>query len=249
MPLTDEERKKRKRGNVKCNYCGKGIYRPPSKLKRSKVFYCSVDCHGKDCMTEDERKESRNQSKNKYAQSRKGKIKQKETYLENRPRLLEYKKEWAKKNEDHCRQVAKKYYDTNIETISAKGKIYYSKNKDVMLVRNKDYYNKNKADIKEKHSEYYQNNREHLTILNKEWAANNNDKCIEFSRKYRRLNGDKIRADNQKIRDELGDNYIKKCLCCRSSIPTTAISQELINFKRQQIILTRTIKEIKKCRQ
>lgn len=230
-----------KKDNACCSTCGKGICRSKYKLKRNKDFYCSPECQKKSFMTKEEIRLNHNKSCRKYDAANKEKINK--HYLENRPRLLEYKKEWAKQNESRCRKVAKKYYNAHKDTISAKGKEYYLKNKDVIAVKQKEYNTKNKATINEHHRKYYQENHEKLSVANREWALNNRDSTIESSRKHRRVHGEEIRADWQQIRDELGDHYIKRLICDKTKISTQMIPQELIELKRAQMILYRLIKE------
>ena len=245
MAMSDEERKKR--NNVECDRCGEGIYRPPSKLKRSKVFYCSLRCHNlaqRERLTDKERKDATRQTKLKYAHSAKGKAKIQERYLKNRPVLLEYKKDWVKKNKKRSLSNSKAYYEINKDAISAKAKEYYQKNRVTIAVKQKKYNTKNKEVITKKHQEYYQENKPKLLAINRQWAINNIDKVLEMARKYRRINEIKIRADNQKMRDELQCGYIKKIICARSSITFKDIPQLLIDAKRSHLKCLRLIKEL-----
>ena len=244
MSLTEEEKKERV--NVKCNRCSKGIYRPPSKLKRNKLCYCSADCHNlamRELMTDEERKKARKQAGIKYARSTKGRAKHEETYQKQRPMLLEYKKEWRSKNIDRVRGVEKAYREANRESLASKQRDYFARNKATIAVTQKEYYLKNIVAIKETKKTYRLNNKEKIAASGKRWAMANRDKCLESSRKHRSANIEKIRGDFQEMRDGLHDNYIKRLICDKSNIRCGDIPQSLIEAKRAELKLKRLIRE------
>jgi hypothetical protein len=226
MAMKEEERK-----NTNCNHCSKGIYRYPSKLKRNKVCYCSPECHNlaqRAGITEEERKERIRQTKLKYAHSARGIAKNKELYLKKRPELLEYKKEWAKKNEDHCRELARKYYGDNKDAISAKAKVYYQINKAVINEKQRKYYAKNPERSRQVSKKWYSENKQRAYLTNRKWATNNKERVRDMARK---------------MRGELHDCYIKGLFTRKTLLTAKDIPQSLIEAKRLEIQMKRFIKE------
>jgi hypothetical protein len=116
-----------------------------------------------------------------------------------------------------CREITKTvYYEKNKEEICKKVKDYYNRNFDIKAVSNKKYYTSNKDYIREKH---------------KEWIARNKDRHDEYHINYRR-NGS----------DTLSDVYIKTTLATTLGLNASQITPEMIDIKRKQVKLYRSLK-------
>lgn len=105
---------------------------------------------------------------------------------------------------------------------------------------------------------WYESNRDHVRAYNKSRMDINRSHMRKFyirhkarvsedKKNYRASHLDRCHYLRKEIRDKLGDSYIKDKLTRGSSLRSEDIPQELVELKRQQMILTRTIREIQKC--
>ena len=78
------------------------------------------------------------------------------------------------------------------------------------------------------------------------------DSMLAYSRKYQAENRIHLNALSLKrlLKNtaDLADSYVKYTLTKNTPLRAKDIPQELVEFKRQQILLHRTIKEIQKCK-
>jgi len=131
-----------------------------------------------------------------------------------------------------CKKCTKEY-----------NKEYWAKNKDKFKERGKEYRAKNKDKLKEyraknkdKFKEYRAKNKDKL----KEYRAKNKDKFKE----HRAKNKDKFKEYKKEGTVKLSNVYVKGMLRT-SGIKKHQITPELIELKKQQILLYREIKNIK----
>ena len=101
---------------------------------------------------------------------------------------------------------------------------------------NKEYWAKNKDKFKERGKEYRAKNKDKL----KEYRAKNKDKFKE----HRAKNKDKFKEYKKEGTVKLSNVYVKGMLRT-SGIKKHQITPELIELKKQQILLYREIKNIK----
>jgi hypothetical protein len=132
------------------------------------------------------------------------------------------------------------------------------------------YYIKNKEEFHQKHiTKYYSNLEENRKIHAKyraKWRAANPDKVkIENKKKYDKVKADPIKYQKQlesvrkqkaqkkygyleqiyrdRSKENLTDNYIKRHFLTHAiKISYSDIPQELVELKRKELLLTRTIK-------
>lgn len=71
-------------------------------------------------------------------------------------------------------------------------------------------------------------------IYQKKWVSENRKRVSALSA-----------SSAQKQRDVLASSYIKKLLCCHSSLSSTDIDNQYIELKREQILFLREINKIK----
>lgn len=125
--------------------------------------------------------------------------------------------ELSKLASKRCREITKiVYYEKYRDSIIQKNREYYYRNFDVKSVYNKEHYASNKDYIREKH---------------KEWVARNKDKNDEYHINYRRNASDK-----------LSDVYIKTTLATTLGLNASQITPEMIDIKRKQVKLYRSLK-------
>lgn len=118
---------------------------------------------------------------------------------------------------ERCKKLKKTlYYNKNKDQIIQKSKDYYFRNFDVKLANNKKYYMYNKDYLKQKH---------------KEWIAKNKDSHNQYHINYRR-----------NASDTLSDVYIKTTLATTLGLKTGQITPEMIDIKRKQVKLYRSLK-------
>lgn len=146
-----------------------------------------------------------------------------------------------------------KWYKANRSRILIERKKHREDNKESLAKYDRERYKKNKAKYDFMAKRYRENNHDKVSLREWKYRECHKDKIAKYHKSYYSRNTDKVKARARKqgsvSRETLSDGYIKVLIAQKSTIPTNLIPQDLIEFKRQQIILTRTIKEIQKCRQ
>ncbi len=120
------------------------------------------------------------------------------------------------------------------ECLNIYSKAYRKANPEKILAYNKAYRKANPEKILAYSKAYYKVNKEKLNDYSKEWAVNNPEK--------RKVSVNKNALKNKK---ELSDNYVKRLFIQRTSLTASDIPPELIEIKRQQLILKRLLKQQK----
>lgn len=114
----------------------------------------------------------------------------------------------------------------------------------------KSYKDQRREFYKEYDREYYKRNKEELRKFRKAYRANRKEAIAAYGRKYLQENKEEIlehkKHYKRKIRRELTDEYIKNQIM-KTDWPfgRDEITPELIDRKRLQIQLHRTIKSIR----
>ncbi len=108
--------------------------------------------------------------------------------IDNKKRVVAYKKEYREKNKERLRTSQKQHYaankekmalrnkkyrDNNKERISEQSKKYREQNKNKLLEKKKEYYQKNKEKFAEYHKQHYLENSDKIKARTKEWKQNN----------------------------------------------------------------------------
>ena len=112
-------------------------------------------------------------------------------------------------------------------------------------ISHRNRYLNNKKIFAERSRIYYLNNKERYMEQKRIYHSNNQARYTELEKKYRLNNGNEYYA--KKARDSrycLDDSYVKAKIR-RQQLP---ITPEMIELKRQQIIMKRTLKLFKKWR-
>ena len=138
----------------------------------------------------------------------------------------ESEKKHRLKNKDKKKEYLKKYYMENKERSSEYAKEYYLKNKD----KKKEFRLNNKKYTKE----YYLKNKEILLKKHKVYALKNKVYKKEYSKEY-----------HSKISKELTDVYLRSQLA-KNGLKSNKVTHEMIEVKRQQLIIFRGIRDIRK---
>ncbi len=129
--------------------------------------------------------------------------------------------------------------------LNKRGAELREKNKD----KYREYYQKSKKKNKEKIKKYYNENKEiyknwriknkkRVKFLNKRWQENNKEYVLEQNKKFRKENPERVKNWRRTIRKTLPDYYIRSII--KSNNP------EAIKLKREQLMLFREIKSLKK---
>ena len=90
--------------------------------------------------------------------------------------------------------------------------------------------------------EYHRANAEKRNAYSRSWYAANKEKCADWMVTWRLANPEKIRANSRKVRDKITNSYI--CASC-FRLKVSDVPQEVIELKRQHIILKRELKKWK----
>lgn len=144
------------------------------------------------------------------------------------------KKKQKSKNDKWCRVA---YSSIELSKLASKRcreitkMIYYEKNKEEICQKVKDYYNRN-FDVKSAYNKkLYQSNKEYIREKHKDWLSRNKNKNDEYHANYRR-----------NASDTLSDVYIKTTLATTLKLSVDQITPEMIDIKRKQVKLYRSLK-------
>lgn len=138
------------------------------------------------------------------------------------------------KNKNWCRV---KYPTLELDELSRKGckkltkTLYYNKNKERIVQKSKEYYSKNFSVKLANNKKYYMFNKDYLMQKHKEWIARNKDSHDQYHINYRR-----------NASDTLSDVYIKTTLATTLGLNVSQITPEMIDIKRKQVKLYRSLK-------
>lgn len=102
--------------------------------------------------------------------------------------ISQYNKQNYEENQDHKKELSKKYSQTHKEEKREKNKKYYKDNKEELKEYRKQYYEINKEEILEKQKEYQEKNKEQIKKQRKEHYENNKEKLQKISKEYRENN-------------------------------------------------------------
>ena len=124
----------------------------------------------------------------------------------------------------------------------------------------KNYRMANKKKLSTYRKKYRLNNKERIQVQDKEYyVANigkitahrklNGQKARDYCKAYAKLNSERLGLYKKEYRQNLSDGYVRHLLaiqCRRYSGNAENITQELINLKRGQLLLSREIGCLKK---
>ena len=107
-----------------------------------------------------------------------------------------------------CRYCVKKYYIDNKEKILEYKKQYRIDNKEKIAEQRKQYYIDNKERIAEKKKQSYIDNKEKISEQSKQYRTDNKEKIAEQHKQYRTDNKEKIAEQHKQYRGSLTDAYV-----------------------------------------
>lgn len=122
------------------------------------------------------------------------------------------------------------------ERVAAHQNAYYEANKDRLLANHKDYRESNKDILLAKKKLYEQATREKISAKKKEWRK----KTRNARKTYLEVNKEKISARLKAQVEELKPYYVADLL----GIKLSECPPALIEMKRQQILIYRSIKQL-----
>jgi len=125
-----------------------------------------------------------------------------------------------------------------------KQKEYRLKNKDKLGKQREEYRLKNKDKIGKQKKEYRLKNKDKIGKKQKEYDLKNKDKQKEYNLKNKDKLGKQREEYRLKNKDKITDVYIKSLLSGRG-ITSADVPQEMVEVKREQIIMSKLLKEIK----
>ncbi len=133
----------------------------------------------------------------------------------------------------HCRKCrvenARRYREKNIEKVAEKNRRYREENREKLAEYALRYREENPEKMAEANRRYYEENREKLAEKNRRFREENREKLAEYARMQIGL---------------ITDSYVARVM----KIPTAEAPPDLIEAKRQQLKLKRTIKNAKEIR-
>ena len=124
-------------------------------------------------------------------------------------------------------------------------KNYNFVNREKIAAHRKKWSLDNKRKIRVQDKEYYIANIEKITAYRKL----NGQKSRDYCKAYAKLNSERLGLYKKEYRQNLSDGYVRHLLaiqCRRYSGNAENITQELINLKRGQLLLSREIGCLKK---
>ena len=110
-------------------------------------------------------------------------------------------------------------------------------NQEKLKEYNKEYYKKNSEKVKKKFQSWYVDNKERYVEKCKVWALANVERIRSNSRKWTRDNPEKVMINNRRSMVEISDSYVRNKL----GLKKVDVPQEVIELKRQHIILKREL--------
>lgn len=150
----------------------------------------------------------------------------------------------------YCSFECRLYYVSNIDIFICK--IHGKLNKGDVYVYGhleRNFISRScKLCIKDRDLLYRTKNPEAMARRSAKSYQKNKEKCARRSKQWKIDNKEKVRIGSSKRRkraqEELRVKYIKKLLTNKSSLGSSDIPAELIELKRQQILLRRKLKEM-----
>ena len=119
-----------------------------------------------------------------------------------------------------------KYHAENVEKVRARKAKYYAENSEKVRARKAKWRAENPEKVRARHAKYHAENVEKERAIKAKWRAENPEK---------------ERAIKAKCRASLTDGYIADLL----DLPAKKVPPQLIELKREQILLQRLAKEMK----
>jgi hypothetical protein len=117
------------------------------------------------------------------------------------------------------------YYEANREKVSERRRAYREANREKESERHRAYYEANREKESERYRSYREANREKRAEWKRAWYAANREKALEYARAG-------VRSCN--------DCYIAR----RLGLPVKQAPRDLIDAKRAQILIYRSINEL-----
>ena len=124
-------------------------------------------------------------------------------------------------------------------------KEYKEKNKQKIKESWAKYRESNKDKLRESSLKYSENNKEKIKESNAKSKAKNRERMKEYWVKYHARNKYKEQAYYKDRRKNLVDRYVISLIRKKSSLKVKDIPKSLIEAKRMQILINRTLKEIR----
>lgn len=138
-----------------------------------------------------------------------------------------------------------KYRLKNIIKIKVASAQYYDKNKEKLKISAAKWLSKNKEKVSLTKSKWRENNLEKTRIAGSKWRISNPErsiKSINSAIKWRSENREKEAKSKKKYSLNLKDGYVALVI----GMKINSIPLELIELKRVQLQIKRTLKELKK---
>ena len=106
----------------------------------------------------------------------------------------------------------------------------------------------NKDKLKEQLSRYRAKNKDKIKAVRANYRRKSKDKIKNYNAKYREINGDKLREMGAFDRNNLLDKYVVRTIVQGTTLKSSDIPGSLIEAKRMQMLINRTLKEHQKCK-
>ena len=134
-----------------------------------------------------------------------------------------------------CKQCNFEYYKKNKEKIAKYKKDYEIKNKDKIQKRREEYERKNKSEIRKRNK-----------VSVEKYRLKNRDKVRERDFAYRAKNKGRLKEYAAKRAGDLKYTYVARLIIGKGSeLGVDSIPNVLVEAKRMQILINRTLKEMK----
>lgn len=104
----------------------------------------------------------------------------------------------------------------------------------------------NKDKIKELSAKYRENNKEKIKECQAKYRAKHQERIMEYRKKYHLINKDKSNGHRKEQARNLADSYVMDLIRSGTSLKYKDIPSILIEAKRIQMLINRTIKEMNK---
>jgi hypothetical protein len=124
-------------------------------------------------------------------------------------------------------------------------RLWYLNNKRKVIIRALLWKEKNHEKVKASGRLYVKKNRKEMIERNKRWRERNPDKRKELDKRWRERNPDKCKEKSRRKVEKLTDSYIRDVIIQiikeLGVIRRHSIPPELINAKRQELLIRREL--------
>ena len=116
------------------------------------------------------------------------------------------------------------------------------KDPEAKRANDKAYYLANKERINLRNAQYRMAHLEQERAKNTAWQKANSEKSRAIKQKWKTAHPDKVKADQQRQRDNLSNNYLRRKISQHTTMKSGDIPQALVDAHRELLRLKRALR-------